>query len=335
MKLNRTIKSENFNMNRNKLKNIVLEEYQKIKHYLQEQSMGGQSMSPGGQPFMDKTPDRQYSIPIGTTIYTGVSSGNEVSIKTLKTYYEQDVPVNKRSNFSFNNYLDNMIKDKIITKQTTAGAVNQIGMPNETDKTTMALLAASSGGVQGGFGGTDEELFKTAIIGGTISLTFGSINLQGIKNQRDFMTVDSNIRQMLKTLNKFDDIMSPEWFYIRNGVTSAITKETTLLSKTGLRPTQLQRNAKMIVNFGIMSDKDLDSVGSSDEAMSNGIFGLIASEFDPDETEHDEILQYFIDNGFAEYDAAESEVKSIVPNTTVYPIVPSETPNDPTPSNNN
>ena len=289
-------------MNKTTIKNIVREEYNKIKENLQEQSMGGQSMSTVDQLF--STPSSSKINNKTTTVYIwGIQQqignpGDRVELKTLKQLYDK---WELKENRTFEEFIT-MLQSKNAIETDTINLKNQIGLPNDTDKTTMALLAASSGGVQGGgLGGTNEKLFTTAILGGSLSIGGESINLSGIKTDRDYKTVDDNIKSMLQTLNSNDKSGRDEYIYLRNGKASAITNPKALPIRTGLQRSDVFRNANTIINFGIINDKDLDSVGFDDTTMANGIFGLIESEFKKSESERINILLYFVNKGLADY----------------------------------
>ena len=298
-------------MNKTTIKNIVREEYNKIKENLQEQSMGGQSMSPGGQPF--STPSSSKINSKTTTVYIwGIQQrigkpGDRVELKTLKQLYDK---YSNTENRTFEEFIL-MLQSENAIETDTINLKNQIGLPNDTDKTTMALLAASSGGVQGGLGGTGEKLFVTAILGGSLSIGGESINLSGIKTDRDYKTVDDNIKSMLQILNNNDKSGRDEYIYLRNGKASAITNPNALPIRTGLQRSDVFRNASTIVNFGIINDKDLDSVGFDDTTMANGIFGLIESEFGKNESERINILLYLVNKGLADYN---KDTAAITPN---------------------
>ena len=273
-------------MNKNKLKNIILEEYQKIKRDLQEQS---------------------------ETTYIGVSSGNKVSIETLKKMYKEAVPVANRNEFSFDDYLDNLLQDNKITKQTTATAVGKVGLPNETDKTTIGLIIASS---FESAGGTLEELFKTCLFGGS----YGSVNLSGITTLKEYQTVDDNLQTMLKTLNRVDKVFDVEYIYLRNGKAESVSdrniakkRVTSDLPNIAVREIARKKAAQEImIKHGIVSDRIIDQTGYSDATLGAGIGGLIESEFSKS-NDRDEILIHLLNYGFANYE--NNEVKISVPLT--------------------
>jgi hypothetical protein len=289
-------------MNRNKLKNIILEEYQKIKHDLQEQSMGGQSMSPGGQPFMNKSAD-PVKTPYAQTIYKGVSSGKEVSIETLKKWYEEDITADDRSTgYSFNDYLDQLVKQKTITKQSKTAGVNQIGMPNETDKTTIALAAGASGKLASGLGGTIEKLIDAAIYGGT----YKNVKLQGITDLKIMKIVSNNLQKLLKSLNTYDTILDQEYIALRDSKAIAMKKSVVRTRTGGLSAEDVRLNLTNIVKYAIMSDGALDSVGFTDNTLKNGIFGILDSEFEGRVL--DKYALHFLNNGMAQISIADSAV---------------------------
>ena len=275
-------------MNKDKLKNIILEEFEKIKHALQEQ-----------------------------TTYIDAKTDKGLTDNELKSKYNKMFPDGKSKttgkSFSFNQFINYLIDNGTIKKRPSTSNVGKVGLPNETDKTTIGLIIASS---FESAGGTLEELFKTCLFGGS----YGSVNLSGITTLKEYQTVDNNLQTMLTTLNRVDKAFDAEYIYLRNGKAESVSdrniakkRVTSDLPNISVRGTVRKKSTQEImIKHGIVSDRIIDQTGYTDATLRAGIGGLIESEFS-EGTDQDEILIHLLNYGFAYYE--NNLVKISVPNT--------------------
>ena len=275
-------------MNKDKLKNIILEEFEKIKHALQEQ-----------------------------TTYIDAKTDKGLTDNELKSKYNKMFPDGKSKttgkSFSFNQFINYLIDNGTIKKRPSTSNVGKVGLPNETDKTTIGLIIASS---FESAGGTLEELFKTCLFGGS----YGSVNLSGITTLKEYQTVDNNLQTMLTTLNRVDKAFDAEYIYLRNGKAESVSdrniakiRVTSDLPNISVRGIVRKKSTQEImIKHGIVSDRIIDQTGYTDATLRAGIGGLIESEFS-EGTDQDEILIHLLNYGFANYE--NNLVKISVPNT--------------------